>query len=573
MSKPLESKGTHLASGRKFGEVLLEMNLLTQEEIDAAVLRGSEKRMRLGDLLLSEGKISSENLARALASQYDLEYLDLSSMIFNKEASKIIPEKIARTFRILPIESKDGFVTLCADDPIQLVKLDNIKKSIEGTIILKVGTKEQIEAALNKVYAYDNSVDRIVKHLAKKQELKKPTVTESLLNSDNPKDANPSIEALVNKFIERAIIDRASDIHIDPAEEKVRVRVRIDGLLHELHTYPVPLHVAVVSRLKVLSNLDIAEKRHPQDGHFNYTKGSHAVDIRISTLPTVHGEKLVLRLLDKKKMRGNLLQIGMSPEIEASVQALLERPHGVIFLTGPTGSGKTTSLYSMLNQINGIERNVITVEDPVEYKFDVINQIQVNEKAGLNFAGILRNILRQDPDVIMIGEVRDQETADIAIRAALTGHLVLSTLHTNDSVSTPNRLIDMGVEPFLISSALVAVIAQRLVRVLCTHCREKVAITEEELRLLGTSALSVDSVIYGPVGCQHCFHSGYQHRIALFEYMPIDEHIRSAIIRRDSPDQLTKYLNDNGFISMRQDGIYKIAAGITSVEEVLKATL
>ena len=272
-------------------------------------------------------------------------------------------------------------------------------------------------------------------------------------------------------------------------------------------------------------------------------------------------------------MKGNLSQIGMSIEVEEQMKSLLQRPYGMVFITGPTGSGKTTTLYSMLNQLNGIEKNIITVEDPVEYKFDVINQVQVNEKAGLNFAGLLKNILRQDPDVLMIGEVRDQETADIAIRAALTGHLVLSTLHTNDAVSTPNRLVDMGIEPFLISSAMVAVLAQRLVRVLCTHCREKVQITEDDVRMLGTTALAVGTSIYGPVGCDHCLQSGYQHRIAIFELFMIDDNVRRMIIERKSESDIAKYISENGFISMRQDGIYKIAAGITSVEEVLKATL
>jgi type II secretory ATPase GspE/PulE/Tfp pilus assembly ATPase PilB-like protein len=280
-----------------------------------------------------------------------------------------------------------------------------------------------------------------------------------------------------------------------------------------------------------------------------------------------------MRLLDKDKMQGNLAQIGMSREVEDEIQSLLQRPFGMLFITGPTGSGKTTTLYSMLNQINGIEKNIITVEDPVEYKFDVINQVQVNEKAGLNFAGLLRNILRQDPDVLMIGEVRDQETADIAIRSALTGHLVLSTLHTNDAVSTPNRLIDMGVEPFLISSALVAVLAQRLVRVLCPHCRTKVELTDEDIRLLGTSTLQAGMSVYGPVGCEKCLNSGYLNRVAIFELMVIDDQIRRMIIERKSEVDIAKHLAETGFISMRMDGIYKIAAGITSVEEVLKATL
>jgi type II secretory ATPase GspE/PulE/Tfp pilus assembly ATPase PilB-like protein len=297
------------------------------------------------------------------------------------------------------------------------------------------------------------------------------------------------------------------------------------------------------------------------------------VDIRVSTLPTAYGEKLVLRLLDKEKMKGTLSQIGMSPEIESEVQTLLQRPHGIIFITGPTGSGKTTTLYSMLNQINAIEKNIITVEDPIEFKFDVINQVQVNEKAGLSFAGLLRNILRQDPDIVMIGEVRDQETADLAIRAALTGHLVLSTIHTNDAVSTPTRLMDMGIEPFLLASGLSAVLAQRLVRMLCPHCRKKVPLSESDAKILGTKFLIAGTPVFEPVGCEKCLHSGYQNRIALFELMRVDDFVRRAFIERKPESEILEHILNHGFISMRQDGVFKIVAGITSIEEVLKATL
>ena len=573
MGKPLETKATHLASHRKFGDVLLDMKLLTTEEIDAAVARGSIKKMRLGDLLISEGLITPIDLAKVLAAQYELEFLDLDTIALKAELSKIVPEKLARNFLLVPVEFKDGVITLATHDPIQLIKLENLKSRLPGQILLKVSPKSQIESALNRVYTTDQSVDKIVKHLAKRQVEKKPPSNVIAGGMANFKDAAPSIESLVNKFIERAIIDRASDIHIDPAEEKVRVRIRIDGILHELYSFPLELQLSVASRIKVLAHLDISEKRHPQDGGFHHPHGPRPIDIRVSTLPTVHGEKIVLRLLDKNKMKGTLAQIGMGSEIVEEIQGLLHRPYGIMLITGPTGSGKTTTLYSMLNQINGIEKNIITVEDPVEYKFDVINQVQVNEKAGLSFADLLRNILRQDPDVVMIGEVRDQETADIAVRAALTGHLVLSTIHTNDAVSTPTRLIDMGIEPFLLTSALSAVLAQRLVRVLCNHCKKKVPLTEEDRRLLGTTALEAGTLVFEPSGCEKCLHSGYQNRIALFELMVVDEFVRRAIIERKPDDEIYKYLAQNGFVNMRQDGVCKIAAGITSVEEVLKATL
>jgi type IV pilus assembly protein PilB len=572
MGSPAESKSFSLSTHRKFGDVLIDLNFLTQEQVDAALERSNEKRLRLGDLLLAEGLLNEEQIAHALAAQYELAFLNLEGIQLDSDLSKHLPERIARNFSLLPVYFEEGVMTLTSYDPIQFLKLENLKNILPQQIELKVSPRSQIEAAIGRIYNDEHSVDKIVKHLAKKQNKKKiPQSLSAVVGTY--KDSAPSIESLVNKFISRALMDRASDIHIDPAEEKVRVRGRIDGILHELYSYPPELHQSVASRIKVLSNLDISERRQPQDGGFHHSQGPRPVDIRVSTLPTAYGEKLVLRLLDKEKMKGTLSQIGMSPEIESEVQTLLQRPHGIIFITGPTGSGKTTTLYSMLNQINAIEKNIITVEDPIEFKFDVINQVQVNEKAGLSFAGLLRNILRQDPDIVMIGEVRDQETADLAIRAALTGHLVLSTIHTNDAVSTPTRLMDMGIEPFLLASGLSAVLAQRLVRMLCPHCRKKVPLSESDAKILGTKFLIAGTPVFEPVGCEKCLHSGYQNRIALFELMRVDDFVRRAFIERKPESEILEHILNHGFISMRQDGVFKIVAGITSIEEVLKATL
>jgi type IV pilus assembly protein PilB len=573
MGNSLESKSLSLSTHRRLSDVLIELKLLTEEQVEDCIQKAALKRIRMNDFILQEGLISPVNLAKALAKQYETDFLDLDQVQINPEAAKVIPEALIRNFSLLPIDLKKNTLVIGTHDPIQLLKLENMKSQLPSQIEIKVCTKAQLDEVINRLFKNDHAVDRIVRHLSKKQT---PQKTSSALLSPagaSPKDTTPSIEALVNKFLERALNDRASDIHIDPSEEKVRVRVRIDGILHELYTYPPELHPSVSSRIKVLSNLDISERRQPQDGGFRHQKGTTLVEIRVSTLPTAFGEKIVMRLLDRAMMKGTLGQIGMSPEIEATILTLLNRPYGIVFITGPTGSGKTTTLYSMLNQVDCVEKNIITVEDPIEFKFDMINQVQVNEKAGLSFAGLLRNILRQDPDVVMIGEVRDQETADLAIRAALTGHLVLSTIHTNDSVSTPTRLIDMGVEPFLLASGLSAVIAQRLVRMLCLHCRKKTTLTEEDVKLLGTTALSPGTVIYEPEGCEKCLNSGYQNRTALFELMIIDEFVRRAIIERQPEDEIYRHLKNSGFITMRQDGIFKIASGVTSVEEVLKATL
>jgi type IV pilus assembly protein PilB len=573
MGSSSPAKKLSLVTRRKFGEVLCDLKLLTLEEVEAATQRSLSKKLRIGDLLLQEGILSPVDVAKALALQYGLDYIDLDEISIQPDAPKRIPEKLARSLGVIPVSSTDEISVIAVSDPLQALKLESTKTNLTGRIELKVCSKTQIELAISRNYRDDHVIESIVRQLSKKPELEKKPVSAISQANTAQKELPPSIESLVNKFIERAIHDRASDIHLDPAEEKVRVRFRIDGVLHELFTYPNDIHQSIVSRVKVLSHLDISEKRHPQDGAFHHPHGPHPIDVRVSTLPTVFGEKIVLRLLDKSMMRSNLTAFGMSREMESEVLRLLQRPYGIILLTGPTGSGKTTSLYSMLNQINGIEKNIITVEDPIEFKFDIINQVQVNEKAGLTFAGLLRNILRQDPDVVMIGEVRDQETADLAVRAALTGHLVLSTIHTNDSVSTPTRLIDMGVEPFLLSSGLTAVLAQRLVRVLCSACRRQVPVTDEQIKNLGTGPLKTGDLVFESVGCDKCLRSGYVNRIALFELMPVDDFVRKAIIDRLPESEIQKYLLQNGFISMRMDGIKKIAAGITSIDEVLKATI
>ena len=577
MEDSLKSREVNLVPSKKLGEILVSMGLCTSEQLTFAEARAKTKNVRIGELLVSEGLIKDHDLAKALATQNGLEYIDLNSVSVSNESANILPEKMARTYKLLPLESKNGVITLVTHNPISLVKIGNLDERLHATVVIKVATEVQIDSALDKVYVGASSIDRIIKHLSnkhqeQKSERKLKEVTVLTAANNNGKDQF-SVESLVNTFIEKAMHDRASDIHLDPTEKKVRVRIRIDGVLHELYSYPIEIHSTVVSRLKVLAQLDISEKRQPQDGSFQHSRNSITIDIRTSTLPTVYGEKVVLRLLDKEKMKSTLSAIGMSAQMEKEILTLLQRPYGIMFITGPTGSGKTTTLYSMLNLIDGVENNIITVEDPVEYKFDVVNQVQVNEKAGLNFSSLLRNILRQDPDVVMVGEVRDQETADLAIRAALTGHMVLTTIHTNDSVSTPTRLIDMKVEPFLLASGLSAVLAQRLVRVLCKHCKQKVQLTKEDVELLGSDQLHEGDWVYGPKGCDHCLKTGYLNRIALFELITVNDPIRRMITEDYSEIEMKKYLMQTGFTTMRQDGVGKILAGITTVDEVLKATI
>lgn len=564
-----------LVSSRKLiGEIFVEMKLLSAEEAVQATARAHAKKMRLGELLVHEKKVTEHQLARALATQYGLEFLELDeSFVPSPEALKLLPEKIATQNLILPLSIKDGVLTLAVYDPVEFVKLDSFRKTLKLTCVLKVVVRQALERAIANSYVHGESVESIIENLAetlvqaKTIESPKPKALAIVVGAEES-----SVEALVHKVIDHAIREEASDIHLDPAEKRVRVRFRIDGILHEIYTYPLEVHPTIASVLKVRAELDISEKRNPQDGRFNYVTKLRRVDIRVSTLPTIWGEKLVLRILDRDQLKTKLTDIGISPKMSDEALRLLHGPYGIIFITGPTGSGKTTTLYTMLHQLNATEMNIVTVEDPVEMRFEIINQVQVNEKAGLTFANILRNILRQDPDVLLIGEVRDRETADIAVRSALTGHLVLSTLHTNDAVSAPSRLIDIGVEPFLLSSALNAVISQRLIRLLCVHCRVKTALTEKQHHALGPKAMAVGSPVYAAVGCKHCHSSGYRHRTPIFEILVVDNTIRKMIAAKKTEVEVTAYLHTQGFVSMREDGIQKIAAGLTSVEEVLKNT-
>lgn len=548
MSVAVKQKTSHRKS---LGEILVEAGLLTQEVLEQYLIKQAGRKERLGETLVKEGVINDVDLAKALGTQFHAPFISLDSYEPVPEAVSVLTEKIIRTHQILPLAFKKGTLILALWDPLEAVKVDSLLKMKGVQYQIVVSTPKAVAHAIEKAFKTQQTIEQIVKE---------------------PADS-VSIELLIDKVIERAVQDHSSDIHLEPADEVARIRVRVDGVLQLLDTYPLELHGNVISRLKVLARMDIAEKRNPQDGRFPYTADGKTVDIRISTLPTIKGEKAVMRIIDKSALKGSFSVLGIGEETEKSLNRLLSFPHGIFFITGPTGSGKTTTLYAMLNSINEMGKNIITVEDPVEYQFDMINQVQVHEKAGLSFAGLLRNILRQDPDVLMIGEVRDKETADLAFQAALTGHLVLSTLHTNDAVSTATRLVDIGVEPFLISSALLGVLSQRLVRVLCPHCKEETTVKEEESLLLGRQHLPPGAPIYIKKGCEKCYQTGYRGRISLYELLIPDSFIQKAIVEQKQESEILNYATSKGFKTMRQDGIAKILAGITSVEEVIKATL
>jgi type IV pilus assembly protein PilB len=567
------------APERKYvGQILVEMGKLPEADLPPAVERAKARKMRVGELLVEEKRISETDLARALATQHDAAFLELHGFIPDPSIVGMLPEKIVKRFLILPLSLKDNRLNLAVYNPMDTDMLDLVGRLLKMPVTLSISPRQQLLEAIEKAYQSGDSVQKIVEALHRKEaSTSKEHAHVELATAATAGQANlHSIEALVNRFLEQGVNEQASDIHIDPAENSCRVRMRLDGVLHEMHRYPLDLHNQVISRIKVLSGLDISERRNAQDGRFQYRTANLEIDVRISTLPTIRGEKAVLRLLNKRRQNLSLPELGMDESLVEMVTGLVKRPYGIVFVTGPTGSGKTTTLYSMLNLINSVERNIITVEDPVEFTFDIIHQVQINEKAGVSFAGILKNILRQDPDVMMIGEVRDGETADIAVRASLTGHLVLSTLHTNDAVGSISRLVDMKIEPFLLSSALLGVIAQRLVRRLCKACRTPHLLTEKDRVTLSIPEAKFESIkatpIFNAVGCQECNQSGYRGRVPLFEVMKVDAFIKKAISEKISEVEIHSYMKKNGAKTLPEDGLEKIMAGITSVDEVAKVT-
>jgi type II secretory ATPase GspE/PulE/Tfp pilus assembly ATPase PilB-like protein len=444
-------------------------------------------------------------------------------------------------------------------------------------IQVTVAPESHLKSAIDRWYEGASGtkfIEMIATNLQQNQKMPvAPVANVSSLFEDSSREKRFTIEALLNKLLEQALEKKASDIHIEPQQEQVRIRQRIDGILHEVQVLTIAIYPSLISRVKILGGMDIAEKRQPQDGHFQMKVGQRDVDFRVSTLPTVNGEKAVIRILDKNAQKADLAEIGMNADILVGVNRLLSKPHGVILVTGPTGSGKTTTVYSMIRKINDLTQNIITIEDPVEFQIENVNQVQVNPKAGVLFSNTLRSVLRQDPDVIMVGEIRDKETAEIAVRASLTGHLVISTLHTNNSAGTLSRLVEMGIEPFLVSSSLLGIISQRLVRKLCRHCKEPTTVTEEERELLGSKFVAENAQVFKAKGCSRCNDIGFKGRVGIFELLIPDAGIRKLINSGQVDEPIHTYLWNNHFHSMRMDGVDKVMEGITSVDEVLKETL
>jgi general secretion pathway protein E len=559
---------------RLLGEILKEDGLLSEERLSEALEVQREKGGRIGEILLQKGAIREEDLLKALGEQYGLAILPGISLDgLDTDFTHHIPIQFLKKYKMVPVVSNED-VYVAINDPMLFQPLDDIRMILDrDDIKTALATQSSILSAIN--FAYDissDSAEQVIQDMHEEDSEKIISAVEETGDLlDNTSDA-PIIK-LVNLMLSQAVKAKASDIHIEPYQKKLKIRHRVDGVLYDMLSPPKHIQATLVSRVKIMARLNIAEKRLPQDGRIEIRIGDKNVDIRVSTIPTAFGERIVLRLLDKTNVLLRLTDLGMPEEKLHTFDKLIRSAHGIILVTGPTGSGKTTTLYAALNTINNPDINIITIEDPVEYQMEGIGQIQVNPKINLTFANGLRSIVRQDPDVILVGEIRDRETAEIAIQAALTGHLVFSTLHTNDSASAITRLIDMGIEPFLISSSVIAILAQRLVRTVCTDCREAYVPDEEILNNIGLSSEIVKGKeIYRAKGCQHCLNTGYKGRSGIFEFMILDDFMSDLILKNADSNSIEHMAVQRGMTTLRQDGAMKVLKGLTTVEEVLRVT-
>ena len=556
------------ASKLRLGDILKEMGLVTEAQIEQAMGRQKETRKRLGQILVEDGVVNELDLSKALATKFGVPFLDLTSTRIDAAAGNMIPEKVARKYGAVPVRFLDDNSLLVAMvDPANIFALDDLKILTGYDVQAAIASEEDVFGAISRMHRVAESVSENAEEKAARLDEEADVTDIREATEEAP------IVKLVNSVIAQSVDDGASDIHFEPQAKELVVRFRIDGVLHEIMSVPRRMQNGVISRLKIMSELDIAERRVPQDGRMGLVVGGKPIDMRVATLPTVYGEKIVMRLLDKSNVMINLTELGFAEKALKRFQRSFLKPYGAILVTGPTGSGKSTTLYAALNILNSPEKNLITVEDPVEYRLTGINQVQVNVKAGLTFAAGLRSILRCDPDIVMIGEIRDKETAQIAIESALTGHLVLSTLHTNDAPGALSRLTEMGIEPFLTSSAVDCVLAQRLARRLCKECKEPFKPTKEMLRKndFPPETLDRDDVtLYRAKGCSRCNGTGYKGRLGLYEVMIVSEAIRRLTVERKSSDEISRVAQAEGMKMLREDGIDKVLLGMTSVEEIAR---
>jgi general secretion pathway protein E len=559
---------------RLIGEVLKETCGFSEEVLADALKVQEEKGGWIGEILVRQNAVSESDLLKALSTQFDLPFLpDLPTQDLNADFAGKVPIQFLKKYKMVPVvTSNEAFIAV--NDPFSFQPLDDLRLSLEWDgVKVVLAPYSAILSAIN--FAYDMSQDSAEQVIEDMHEEDSDLILSEIEKTGDLLDetSEAPIIRLVNLMLSQAVKARASDIHVEPYKDKLKVRYRVDGILYDKLAPPKRIQSTLVSRIKVMAKLNIAEKRLPQDGRIEIRIAEKNVDIRVSTIPTAFGERVVLRLLDKSTVLLELSDLGLPEDRLKLVDRLIRTPHGIILVTGPTGSGKTTTLYAALNTINNPDINIITIEDPVEYQIEGIGQIQVNPKIGLNFANGLRSIVRQDPDVILVGEIRDMETAEISIQSALTGHLVFSTLHTNDSASAVTRLIDMGIEPFLVSSSVMAILAQRLVRVVCDDCKEAYAPHEESLESIDiTPEMAAGKKIYRGKGCPSCLNTGYRGRTGIFELMILDDSIKNLILKTSDANAIKRQAVEQGMLSLRQDGAQKVLDGITTIEEVFRIT-
>ncbi|MBN8250576.1 GspE/PulE family protein [Priestia flexa] len=545
---------------KRLGDLLLEANLITEAQLTEAL---SEKKegQKLGDALLERGYLTEQQLIQVLEFQLGIPYVSLYGYPFDESLFSLITHDFAKRNMVVPLRKEENRLLVAMADPMDFFAIDDLRLSTGFQIETAIVSKEEILRTISKYYDLDDDVEEFALLQKNVQGQEEETVT----------DGDSPVVRLVNQLIANAVQQKASDIHIDPHEKKLSIRYRVDGMLRVERVLPKNLQGMLTARIKIMANLDITEHRVPQDGRIKMNLDLKPIDLRVSTLPTVYGEKIVMRVLDLGSSLKSIHKLGFNSLNLKRFLKMIEQPNGIVLITGPTGSGKSSTLYAALNYLNKEETNIITVEDPVEYQLEGINQIQVNPAVGLTFSAGLRSILRQDPNIIMVGEVRDKETADIAIRASLTGHLVFSTLHTNDALSTITRLMDMGVEPFLVATSLAGVVSQRLVRRICRDCQSVREPSASERDIFARRGISIDRVTYGK-GCGTCNMTGYKGRIAIHELMVMNEEIKQAILNKEPFSQLRALAVKNKMIFLMDDGLVKVKQGLTTTEEVLRVS-
>ena len=562
--KRQEPKGVITRTQRKsLGEILVEQRFITAEQLEEALQLQQIQKGRLGNILVTRGLLKAEELAQAISIQLNFPLIDLKRHMVHPDALRLIPEDIARKHTLIPLDVIGDSLVVVMADPEDIQTIEDLKVQTEMRIEVAVGIPADIEWAIDLNYRSGEKIERQVSKSV--PALIGDTQVKSELNATTP------IAESLDLLIEQAIRDRASDIHFEPQENRLRVRYRIDGILHDIHSLPLNANEELVSRLKILAKMDISQQKSPQDGQFTFRTGDRDIDVRVATTDTVYGERVTLRILDKFQFIFNLPELGFQPYALEKYQAMLNCPFGMIVVGGPTGSGKTTTLYTSITQLNNKERNILTIEDPVEYRFTDISQTQVNPKAGITFVSGLRAMMRQDPDVILLGEIRDRETATTAVQAAITGHLVLTSVHANDAISVLLRLINMCDEPSLFPSTLVGVVAQRMVRRICTSCRAAYQPSGAELKAYEEEMEQSPPVFYKGAGCNLCAHTGYRGRTGLFEVLPVSDESRAMLLGNAGASDIRRQALKEGMFSMRHDGMLKVAQGVTSVSEVLRS--